>query len=51
MTQAKIHPMAIVDPNARIGHEVQIGAFSIIGPHVTIGDKTVQIAYREVGGG
>jgi UDP-N-acetylglucosamine acyltransferase len=33
--------MAIVDPNARIGHEVQIGAFSIIGPHVTIGDKTV----------
>jgi len=41
MTHAKIHPMAIVDPNARIGHEVQIGAFSIIGPHVTIGDKTV----------
>src|SRR3954468_23498458 len=41
MTHAKIHPMAIVDPNARIGHEVQIGAFSIIGPYVTIGDKTV----------
>jgi UDP-N-acetylglucosamine acyltransferase len=41
MTHANIHPMAIVDPNARIGHEVQIGAFSIIGPHVTIGDKTV----------
>jgi UDP-N-acetylglucosamine acyltransferase len=41
MTDAKIHPTAIVDPNAKIGHEVQIGAFSIIGPHVTIGDKNV----------
>jgi UDP-N-acetylglucosamine acyltransferase len=41
MTDAKIHPTAIVDPNARIGHDVKIGAFSIIGPDVTIGDKTV----------
>ena len=41
MTDAKIHPTAIVDRNAKIGHAVQIGAFSIIGPHVTIGDKTV----------
>jgi UDP-N-acetylglucosamine acyltransferase len=41
MTDAKIHPTAIVDPNAKIGHDVQIGAFSIIGPQVTIGDKTV----------
>ena len=41
MTHAKIHPTAIVDRNAKIGHDVQIDAFSIIGPHVTIGDKTV----------
>src|SRR6266550_482515 len=41
MTDAKIHPTAIVDPNARIGHDVQIGPFSIIGPRVIIGDKTV----------
>jgi UDP-N-acetylglucosamine acyltransferase len=41
MTDAKIHPTAIVDPNAKIGHDVQIGAFSIIGPRVTIGDKTI----------
>src|SRR5213595_1998803 len=41
MTDAKIHPTAVVDPNARIGHDVQIGPFSIIGPRVTIGDKTV----------
>ncbi len=41
MTDAKIHPTAIVDPNAKIGADVQIGPFSIIGPHVTIGDETV----------
>ncbi len=41
MTDAKIHPTAIVDPNAKIGHDVQLGAFSIIGPQVTIGDKTI----------
>ena len=41
MTDAKIHPTAIVDPNAKIGHNVQIGAFSVIGPQVTIGDKTI----------
>src|SRR5262249_2225878 len=41
MIDAKIHPTAIVDPNAKIGHDVQIGAFSIIEPQVTIGDKTV----------
>jgi UDP-N-acetylglucosamine acyltransferase len=41
MTDAKIHPTAIVDPNSKIGHDVQIDAFSIIGPKVTIGDKTI----------
>ena len=40
MTDAKIHPTAIVDSNAKLGASVEIGPFSIIGPHVTIGDKT-----------
>jgi UDP-N-acetylglucosamine acyltransferase len=40
MTDAQIHPTAIVDPNAKLGANVEIGPFSIIGPHVTIGDKT-----------
>jgi UDP-N-acetylglucosamine acyltransferase len=35
-----IHPQAIVDPGARIGKNVDIGAFSIIGPGVEIGDDT-----------
>src|SRR5712672_2928485 len=41
MTDAKIHPTAIVDPNAKIGTAVQIGPFSIVGPDVTIGDNTI----------
>jgi len=38
---ALIHPTAIVDPKARIDSSVEIGAFSIIGPHVAIGARTV----------
>lgn len=35
-----IHPLAIVDPGARVGKDVEIGAFSIIGAEVEIGDGT-----------
>lgn len=35
-----IHPAAIVDSGARIGANVDIGAYSIIGPDVEIGDDT-----------
>jgi UDP-N-acetylglucosamine acyltransferase len=41
MTDAKIHPTAIVDPNAKFGADVQIGPFSIVGPDVTIGRQTI----------
>ena len=41
MTDAKVHPTAIVDPNVELGGDVEIGPFAIIGAHVTIGDKTV----------
>jgi UDP-N-acetylglucosamine acyltransferase len=34
----KQHPTAIVDPNARLGSEVEIGPFCLIGPDVEIGD-------------
>ncbi len=37
----KIHRTAIVNPNAVLGKEVEIGPFSIIGADVTIGDGTV----------
>jgi UDP-N-acetylglucosamine acyltransferase len=35
-----IHPLAIVDPGAKLGKDVQIGAFSIIGAGVEIGSGT-----------
>src|SRR5436189_212359 len=41
MTSPKIHPTALVDPNAQIGAEVEIGPFSIIGPQAVIGEKTI----------
>ena len=33
-----IHPTALVDTAARIGNNVSIGAYSVIGPDVTLGD-------------
>jgi UDP-N-acetylglucosamine acyltransferase len=35
-----IHPSAVVDPSARIGEGVSVGAFTLIGPGVEIGDGT-----------
>ncbi|WP_426101020.1 acyl-ACP--UDP-N-acetylglucosamine O-acyltransferase [Massilia sp. TSP1-1-2] len=38
---AKIHPTAIVDPQAQLDSSVEIGAFTIVGAHVSIGAGTV----------
>jgi UDP-N-acetylglucosamine acyltransferase len=35
-----IHPTAIVAAGAQVGTDVEIGAYSVMGPHVTIGDRT-----------
>ena len=32
-----IHPTAIVDPGARLGHGVEVGAYAVIGPEVSVG--------------
>lgn len=37
---ASIHPTACVDPAARLGQGVHVGAFTFIGPDVDIGDGT-----------
>lgn len=34
-----IHPTAIIDPRARIGREVEIGPYSVIGADVVLGDR------------
>src|SRR5213593_2074665 len=41
MSDAKIHPTALVDSDAQIGADVEIGAFSMIGPQVAIGKKMI----------
>jgi UDP-N-acetylglucosamine acyltransferase len=35
----EIHPTAVVDPGATLGADARIGAFSVIGPDVVLGDK------------
>jgi UDP-N-acetylglucosamine acyltransferase len=37
----RIHPAALVDPGAELASDVDVGAFSVIGPHVRIGPGTV----------
>ena len=37
---AKIHPTAIVDSAAQLEHDVEIGAYTLIGPDVSIGAGT-----------
>ena len=36
----QVHPTAVVDPSARLGSGVEVGAFTLIGPGVEIGDGT-----------
>ncbi len=38
---ARIHPTAIVDPQATLAPDVEIGPYAVIGPDVTIGAGTV----------
>lgn len=38
---ATIHPTAVIDPSARLGENVSVGAYSVIGPNCQIGDNTV----------
>jgi UDP-3-O-[3-hydroxymyristoyl] glucosamine N-acyltransferase len=34
-----IHPTAVIDPSARIGHDTTIGPYCVVGPGVTIGAR------------
>ncbi|HRN61629.1 MAG TPA: acyl-ACP--UDP-N-acetylglucosamine O-acyltransferase [Luteimonas sp.] len=40
MAGTDIHPTAVVDPSARLGEGVSIGAFTLVGAEVEIGDGT-----------
>jgi len=37
----RIHPTALVEPGAELAADVEVGPFSIVGPHVRIGAGTV----------
>jgi UDP-N-acetylglucosamine acyltransferase len=38
---SKVHPTAFVDPAADLGEDVEVGAFSYVGPDVRLGDGCV----------
>jgi UDP-N-acetylglucosamine acyltransferase len=40
LVHSLIHPTAIIDPSAELGSEVQVGAYSIIGPNVKIASRS-----------
>jgi UDP-N-acetylglucosamine acyltransferase len=46
----KIHPTALVDPDAQIGADVEIAPFSVIGPQAAIGDRTIVQSYVVIEG-
>jgi UDP-N-acetylglucosamine acyltransferase len=45
-----IHPTAIVDPNAVLGDDVEIGPYAVIGPHVSIGPGTRVMSHVVIDG-
>jgi UDP-N-acetylglucosamine acyltransferase len=40
MAETSVHPLAAADARAKLGSGVEIGPFAVIGPNVTIGDRT-----------
>jgi UDP-N-acetylglucosamine acyltransferase len=50
MTNPKIHPTAVVDPAARIGHDVEIGPYAVIGEAVVLGDNVIVQSHAVIEG-
>ncbi len=47
---ATIHPLALVDPAAKIGANVEIGPFCTVGANVTLGDNSKLISHVVIDG-
>lgn len=45
-----IHPSAVVDPGARLGVDVEIGPFCVVGPDVVLGDRARLLSHVAVAG-
>ena len=41
MSTGKIHPQAVISPEAKLGKDVEVGAFAVVGPHVEVGEGCV----------
>ena len=50
MADATVHATAVVDPSARIGAGVAIGAYTVVGAEVEIGDGTTIGAHCSIFG-
>ncbi len=50
MSEARIHPTAIVAEGAKLGAGVVIGPFSMVGPRVTLGDNVELVSHAVVEG-
>ena len=47
---AQIHPTAIVDPAAKLGQDVEIGPYCVVGGQVELGDRVHLISHVVVDG-
>ncbi|HTY19359.1 MAG TPA: acyl-ACP--UDP-N-acetylglucosamine O-acyltransferase [Myxococcota bacterium] len=47
---ARVHPTAVVDPAAKLADDVEVGAFSWIGPGVELGPGVVVANHASLGG-
>ena len=41
MSTGKIHPQAVISPEAKIGKDTEVGAFAVVGAHVELGEGCV----------
>ena len=46
----RIHPTALIDPGAELADDIEVGAYTVIGPHVKIGAGTVIASHVVVEG-
>jgi UDP-N-acetylglucosamine acyltransferase len=47
---AGVHPSAVVDRKAKLGTDVTVGPFCVVGPEVELGDRVTLISHVSVGG-
>jgi UDP-N-acetylglucosamine acyltransferase len=50
MTESKIHPQAVVSPEAKISKGVEIGAFAVVGCEVELGEECVVHSHAVIEG-